>query len=154
MPERVKRVTMYSPSEFGGSEAALKRLSDRDLIKIGDDSLISVFPAAAQEPLDDQERAIIYRLLRYTVPDPDKPLITKRPGLVGGRAAVAGTRTAVWHVVDARQQGASDYDLRKQFGLSDEALRQAFAYYEAHKEEIDGDIFDNDRVSHMPSVSV
>lgn len=142
----VKRVTMYTPRDFPGSAGVLQHLAERDLVSVNeDDSLISVAVLAPLAPLDDEERAAVYRLLRYAVPDSDKPLVVKRPALVGGRAAIAGTRTPVWHIVNAHRQGASQYDLRKQFGLSDEAIGQALAYYDAHQEEIDADIFENER---------
>lgn len=144
MPRRIKRVTMYALPQFRGQEKVLDRLKQRDLVSIkGKDSRISVFPQAGAEALDDEERLVIYRLLGYSVPDPDLPEIVKRAGLLGGRAAVAGTRTPVWHVVDSRRQGASDPDLRRHYGLSDSQLEQVFAYYDRHTEEIERDIFDN-----------
>jgi uncharacterized protein (DUF433 family) len=152
MPKRVKRVTMYKSDAFAPQAPVLQRLRDRDLVSIRANGAISVFPVAAQEDLDAEEREVIYRLLRYTVPDPDKPLIIKRPGLVGGRAALAGTRTPVWQVVNGRRLGASDYDLRRHYGVSDEALRHVFAYHEAHREEIEGDIFDNEQIPAAPRV--
>ena len=147
MPQRVKRITMYRREQFAGQEETLDRLQGRDLIGIHEeDHSISVFPAAAAEPLDEHERPIIYRLLGYSIADDETPLIIKRAALVGGRAAIAGTRTPVWHLVNSRRQGSSDADLRRHYGLSDEQLRQAFTYYDRHTEEIDRDIFDNETV--------
>ncbi len=153
MSERIKHVTTHHCSEFRTQTHVLERLKDRDLVSVGCDGLVFVYPAAGQEQLDAQEREVVYRLLHYSVPDPDKPLIVKRPGLLGGRAALAGTRTPVWHVVNGRRLGASDHDLRRHYGLSDEAMRQVFAYYDAHREEIEGDILENEQVPVTPGAS-
>lgn len=146
MAKRVKRLTMFKADRppFSDKRDLVDRLVQKDLLNIGEDQVISIFPSAAAEELDREEREIVYKLLGYDTPDPDKPLIAKRAGVVGGRAAVAGTRVPVWQIVNSERQGVSRCELRMQSGLSDEQIGQALAYAEAHQEEIDRDIFEND----------
>ncbi len=147
MPKRIKRLTIYKTDAewLRDRGAVLEGLVKRDLIGIAANGTISVFPAAAaEEDLTQQERETIYHLLGYVAPDPDTPLIAKRPGVVGGRAAVAGTRISVWQIAGAVRHGVSRRELRMQMGLSDEQLTQALAYAEDHAEEIDRDLLDNE----------
>ena len=149
LARRVKRVTMYKADQppFSAMETVLRRLEARDLAKIAEDKSISVFPAAAAEELDSGERLAVYRLLGYEAPDEDKPLIAKRAGVVGGRAAVAGTRIPVWQIANCERNGVSLRELRMQYGLSDRQISQALAYAEQHEEEINRDVFENERVA-------
>jgi len=145
MPERVKRITMFKADEppFDKYGAELGSLKEKDLVAVRDDGTISVCPAAAAEDISNPERQVIYRLLGYEATDDATPLIAKRAGVVGGRAAVAGTRIPVWQVAQALEAGADSADFREQFGLSDEQIAQATAYADAHPDEIRRDIFDN-----------
>ena len=143
--KRVKRVTMYktSDSALAGKAAVLERLRTRDLISIRQNGTISAYPGAVEAPLEKDEREVVYKLLGYELTDPETPLIAKRSGVVGGRAAVAGTRTPVWQIVAAVQSGVSQAELRMQMGLSDEQMRQAIGYFERNRDEIRRDLFDN-----------
>lgn len=151
MGKRVKRLTMFKADHpwLAERREVLERLVAKDLATVRKSGAISVFPAVAAEELDDEEREVIYRLLGYEAPDADKPLIAKRAGVVGGRAAIAGTRIPVWQIIHAHREGATAADLRRMHGLSDEQIRQALAYAEAHPEEIERDIFDNEQVARL-----
>jgi uncharacterized protein (DUF433 family) len=151
MARRVKRLTMYRADRppFADKASILRKLRQKDLVSVSRDKTISAFAGAAAEDLEDEERAVIYRLLGYEVPDGATPLIIKRNGLLGGGPAVAGTRIAVWHVAGALWNGGSRRDVRMQTGLSDMQIDQAMAYAEAHREEIERQIFDNDRLASM-----
>jgi len=148
MAKRMKRATMYRADRppFCQWAPVLHALQVKDLVAIAEDEAVSVFPAAAGEELEPVEREVIYRLLGYEAPDDDKPLIAKRPGVVGGRAAIAGTRIPVWQIANATRHGVSPRELRMQYGLSDAQLAQALAYAANHEEEIDRDVFENQRV--------
>ena len=147
MPPRIRRITMYTLSDFKGREEVLRRLEARDLAHVRKDGSISVFPGAAGEVLQDDERALIYELLNYAQPDAETSFVVKKPGVVGGRAAIAGTRIPLWQVVASMKAGSSDEELRMAYGLSDEMIRQVRAYYERHRREVDADIFENHQLS-------
>ena len=151
MAGRINRMTMFRADHpwLAERREVLRRLEDKDLVSVHGNGAISAVPAAAAEELDNDEREVIYRLLGYQVPDEDKPLIAKRAGLVGGRAAVAGTRIPVWQIIHARREGATAADLRRGHGLSDAQIHQALAYAEAHPEEIERDIFDNEQAARL-----
>ena len=148
-PKRVKRITMHHADRppFDGQSRILEGLQQRDLINIHrDDQSISVFPAAAAEDLTREEREVVYRLLGYEQPESDLPRIIRRHGLVGGRAAIAGTRIPVWQLVSAVRDGGSRREVAILKGVSEEDVREALAFAELHEEEIARDIFDNDRL--------
>lgn len=70
--------------------------------------------------------------------------IEKAPG---GDAYIEGTDIAVWQLVNYRRHGASDKDLLNQFpNLSITELRNAWAYANAHRLEIDVAIADNEDI--------
>lgn len=73
------------------------------------------------------------------------PGIESRPEVSGGEACLVRTRIPVWLLVQARQLGASEADLLRAYpALSAEDLANAWAYYRAYRDEIDGDIAANE----------
>ena len=76
-----------------------------------------------------------------------EPLITKTPGVCGGRACVGRRRIAVWSLVEARDLGVSDDQLLTDFDppIARAELEAAWRYAAAHPDEIAADIRDNDQ---------
>jgi uncharacterized protein (DUF433 family) len=73
--------------------------------------------------------------------------ISKTPGVCGGDACVEGTRLAVWMLVEARRAGCTDEEILQDYpGLNNERLSTAWAYAEAHSEEIERAMFENAQV--------
>lgn len=63
--------------------------------------------------------------------------ITKTPGVCGGEACIAGTRIAVWLLVEARQLGISEAQLLQDYPQITAAdLVNAWAYADAYPEEL------------------
>ena len=68
------------------------------------------------------------------------------PGVCGGDACVPGIRIPVWVLVRARQTGSSESNLLDAYpSLRTEDLRNAWAYYEGHREEIDRLVEENEK---------
>jgi uncharacterized protein (DUF433 family) len=73
------------------------------------------------------------------------PGIESVPGVSGGEPCIVRTRIPVWVLVQARQLGTSEADLLKAYPtLRAEDLANAWAYYRAHREEIEQQIHDNE----------
>ena len=101
MQNDLKRPTIFRADApwLQDRRAAVQSLVNKDLLAIEDDGAIVVSGAApSEEDLEPEERVVVYRRLGYTVPDADLPLIAKRAGVVGGRAAIAGRRIGVWEI--------------------------------------------------------
>ncbi len=63
--------------------------------------------------------------------------ISKTPGICGGEACIAGTRIAVWLLVEAQQLGISEAQLLQDYPhITAADLVNAWAYADAHFEEI------------------
>lgn len=63
--------------------------------------------------------------------------ITKTPGVCGGEACIAGTRIAVWLLVEAQKLGISEAQLLQDYPhISAADLVNAWAYADAYSEEI------------------
>ena len=94
--------------------------------------------------LTPEEKAQAIQILTQTLTN--KPLgITKTPGVMGGDACIAGTRLPVWLFVSLRSQGASDAELFECYPqLSAADLVNVWAYAEAHPEEIETAIREQD----------
>jgi uncharacterized protein (DUF433 family) len=74
--------------------------------------------------------------------------ITKTPGVCGGEACIAGTRIAVWLLVEAQQLGIREAQLLQDYPhITAADLVNAWAYAEAHPEEIAGAILANNEVA-------
>ena len=69
------------------------------------------------------------------------PGIEKHPNVQGGSACIVSTRIPVWVLVMFRKMGTSDAELLLSYpSLSAEDLANTWAYYAAHRDEIDGEI--------------
>lgn len=73
--------------------------------------------------------------------------ISKTPGICGGEACIAGTRIAVWLLVEAQQLGISEAQLLQDYPhISAADLVNAWAYADAHPEEMAAVIRANNEV--------
>jgi len=73
--------------------------------------------------------------------------ISKTPGICGAEACIAGTRIAVWLLVEAQQLGISEAQLLQDYPhISAADLVNAWAYADAHPEEIAAVIRANNQV--------
>jgi uncharacterized protein (DUF433 family) len=73
------------------------------------------------------------------------PLIEKTPAVVGGSARIARTRIPVWTLESYRRQGLTDAGILDAFpSLRAVDLAAAWAYVDAHPDEIHRDIQEND----------
>ena len=73
--------------------------------------------------------------------------ITKTFGVCGGEACIAGTRIAVWLLVEARRLGIGEAQLLNDYSYITAAdLVNAWAYAEAYPEEIAAAIQQNQAV--------
>lgn len=71
--------------------------------------------------------------------------ISKMPGRCGGDACVRDHRITVWGLVRSRQLGMSDSEIMESVqGLTPADLEAAFEYAEAHPEEIEQAIRENE----------
>ncbi len=74
--------------------------------------------------------------------------ITKTLGICGGEACIAGTRIAVWLLVEARRLGISEAQLLNDYPQITAAdLVNAWAYADAHREEVEAAIRANNEVA-------
>ena len=73
------------------------------------------------------------------------PGIESLPGVSGAEPCIVRTRIPVWMLVQARRLGTSEADLLRAYPtLRAEDLANAWAFYRAHKEEIEEQIRDNE----------
>jgi uncharacterized protein (DUF433 family) len=73
------------------------------------------------------------------------PGIESAPGVVGGEPCIVRTRIPVWALVRARQLGATEAEVLRSYpSLRAEDLVHAWAYYEAHRDEIERQIRENE----------
>lgn len=73
--------------------------------------------------------------------------IEKTPGVVGGDARIAGTRIPVWSLINYRRLGASDAQILEDFPTLDAGnLVNAWAYANAHPDEIEAAIRENEEI--------
>ncbi|NEQ65991.1 MAG: DUF433 domain-containing protein [Symploca sp. SIO2D2] len=93
------------------------------------------------------DRAQIIQSLTKTLRTGGKG-ITKTPGICGGEACIAGTRIAVWLLVEAQQLGISEAELLQDYPHIHAAdIVNAWAYADAHPEEITAAICANNEVA-------
>lgn len=72
------------------------------------------------------------------------PGIEKTSSVCGGSACIAGARIPVWGLEEARRQGATEAQLLLNYtALRAEDLARAWAYVEAHPDEIEQEIREN-----------
>jgi uncharacterized protein (DUF433 family) len=68
---------------------------------------------------------------------PSPRIITKTPGVCGGKACIAGTRITVWLLVEAQQLGISEAQLLQDYPhITVADLVNAWSYADAYPEEI------------------
>lgn len=73
------------------------------------------------------------------------PGIESSPDVCGGEARIAGTRIPVWVLEQARRLGTSEADILTAYpSLQPKNLAAAWAYVQAHPEEIENDIRANE----------
>jgi len=73
------------------------------------------------------------------------PGIESVPGVCGGEPCIVRTRIPVWVLVQARHLGTSEADLLRCYPtLLAEDLTNAWAYYRAHRDEIEQQILDHE----------
>jgi uncharacterized protein (DUF433 family) len=73
------------------------------------------------------------------------PGIESTPGVCGGEPCIIRTRIPVWVLERARQLGSSEADLLRAYPvLRAQDLVNAWAYGEAHREEIEQEIRQNE----------
>lgn len=73
------------------------------------------------------------------------PGIESTPGICGGAPRIVRTRIPVWVLVQARRLGVSEAELLDWYPtLQIENLAHAWAYYEAHPDEIEQQIRRNE----------
>ena len=73
------------------------------------------------------------------------PGIERTPGVCGGDACLLRTRIPVWMLVRARQLGTGESELLDAYpSLRAEDLSNAWVYYEAHREEVDRRVEENE----------
>ncbi len=67
--------------------------------------------------------------------------IVNNPGVCGGDACIVRTRVPVWVLVQAKRLGMAESDILRSYpNLRAEDLANAWAYYRAHRDEIDRQI--------------
>lgn len=73
------------------------------------------------------------------------PGIESTPTVMGGEPCIVRTRIPVWLLVQARKLGSSEADLLKAYPtLRAEDLTNAWAYYSAHRQDIEQQIQENE----------
>jgi len=73
------------------------------------------------------------------------PGIEQTPGVVGGEPTIVRTRIPVWLLVQARKLGSSEADILRAYpSLRAEDLINTWAYYDAHRDEIEKQIIENE----------
>ncbi len=86
--------------------------------------------------LSATEKAAIMQSLNQSIEIGAKG-ISKTPGVCGGEACIAGTRIAVWILVEARRLGISEAQLLQDYPhISAGDLVNAWAYADAYPQEI------------------
>lgn len=71
--------------------------------------------------------------------------IESNPEVCGGDPCIVRTRIPVWLLVQARHLGTNEAELLRAYpSLRTEDLANAWAYYRAHREEIERQIEDNE----------
>jgi uncharacterized protein (DUF433 family) len=100
-----------------------------------------------EQLLSGMSRAEKAQVLQWVVRDLGDafPGIESRPDINGGEPCIVRTRIPVWVLVQARQLGASESDLLRDYpALRAEDLANAWAYARAHREEIEQEITENE----------
>lgn len=102
-----------------------------------------------EQLLSQISRAEKAQVLQWVVRDRGDafPGIETRPDINGGEPCIVRTRIPVWVLVQARQLGASEADLLRDYpALRAEDLTSAWGYARAHRHEIAQQIAENEAV--------
>jgi uncharacterized protein (DUF433 family) len=78
------------------------------------------------------------------------PHITTDPDVCHGRPCIAGTRVRVMDIVAAHEQGVSPAELQDYFDtrpLTLGEIHAALAYYNDHKDEVEADFAEAERIA-------
>jgi uncharacterized protein (DUF433 family) len=100
-----------------------------------------------EQLLSAMSRAEKAQVLQWVVRDLGDafPGVESRPDINGGEPCIVRTRIPVWVLVQARQLGASEADLLRDYpALRAEDLSNAWAYARVHREEIEQQITENE----------
>jgi len=103
----------------------------------------------AEKLLSGMTRAEKAQVLQWIVRDLGDafPGIESKPEVCGGEPCIVRTRIPVWILAHARQLGVSEADLLRSYpALRAEDLATAWAYYRAHRDEIEQQIRENEEV--------
>lgn len=96
------------------------------------------------QALNPTEKAEAIQILTKTLSNGSLG-ITKTPGVCGGDACIANTRIPVWSLINDRGVGMSDAMILESFPhLTAADLVNAWAYADAHPEEIEQAIRENE----------
>ena len=101
----------------------------------------------AKELLSTLTRAEKAELLQWVVQDlgDSFPGIESTPNVCGGEPRIVRTRIPVWLLEQARRLGATEAELLRSYPtLRAEDLVNAWAYVRAHRDEIEGQIRENE----------
>jgi uncharacterized protein (DUF433 family) len=101
----------------------------------------------AEKLLASMSRAEKAQILQWVVRDLGDafPGIDSKPNVSGGEPCIVRTRIPVWTLVRARQLGVSDGEILSAYPtLRAEDLANAWAYWRAHREEIEQQIRENE----------
>ena len=104
-------------------------------------------PREIEELLASLSRAEKAQLLQWIVHDLGDafPGIESDPRVSGGEPRIVRTRIPVWVLVQARNLGMSEADILRSYPvLRAEDLANAWAFYRSHRDEIDGQVRDNE----------
>lgn len=83
--------------------------------------------------------------LRTVLPDPNFPLIVSTPDVCGGDLRIVRTRVPVWSIERMRQLGGTAPVILENYpSLRAVHLTQAWAYAEAHRDEVEQAIRENE----------
>jgi len=102
----------------------------------------------AEKLLSEMTRAEKAQVLQWVVQDLGDafPGIESVPDVCGGEPCIVRTRIPVWVLVQARQLGMSEADILRSYPtLRAEDLANAWAYFRAHKDEIEQQIKENEK---------
>jgi uncharacterized protein (DUF433 family) len=100
-----------------------------------------------EELISKMSRAEKAQVLQWVVRDLGEafPGIESTPGVSGGEPCIVRTRVPIWVLVQAKRLGTSEADLLKAYPtLRAEDLASAWAFYRAHKDEIENQILENE----------
>lgn len=97
--------------------------------------------------LSGSEKAELIQRLTQTISSGARG-ITKTPGVCGGEACIAGTRIAVWLLIEARRFGVREAQLLDDYPhITAADLVNAWAYADAYPEEVEAAIRANNEVA-------